>query len=434
MELYNKATESLSRLFADSLSGSVNWKQIPGQLARVSASPAGYTWGVNQLNDVYVCKEPCAGNWAFVQRPDSARVLDITTDTQFVYVLVFGKGILRKKVDNTGDWSQPIAAPDGATRLGATANDLFADTPSGTYRCKMPCNLPSWVAATSQMANLQGTMGGLSATLTGSSAGGGTATLKGKGETVLKAFFSPTDTKMTSASSKKAYGVRGGTAVSYENGEWKPIKGLVDYTVTQVAGEYDDQVIYAITESAEVLRCAAPCRSPDDVSKVGADGKSPDPAQEKSISMSAFTKNLWMLSSEGSGLGGKGVLLKEDAPKTDLAKAAASLDAQRDTIVQDLENRQKSLEYAATVGKQLEDTTTYAKGIKFRTPPEKDPAILRRNIQIDAQPASLLLLQIALATVFAVLLAELVLPEMVAHGVAFLIACIGIAAAVSFSG
>jgi hypothetical protein len=77
------------------------------------------------------------------------------------------------------------------------------------------------------------------------------------------------------------------------------------------------------------------------------------------------------------------------------------------------------------VSDAIRGTAQALKPLRAKTAPADDLALERRKISIDAR-ASLVLIQVALFLVFLSLLSYMVLPRDWAHGISFLLLCVGI--------
>lgn len=61
---FDTNTQSINTVVSTQISSAQSWANIPGSLVKSSASAAGYVWGFNTQNMVYVCQVPCSGsNW-----------------------------------------------------------------------------------------------------------------------------------------------------------------------------------------------------------------------------------------------------------------------------------------------------------------------------------------------------------------------------------
>jgi hypothetical protein len=77
------------------------------------------------------------------------------------------------------------------------------------------------------------------------------------------------------------------------------------------------------------------------------------------------------------------------------------------------------------ISKEIRNTNQSLKPLRAKTAPADDLAMERRKISMDARQ-SLVLIQLALFLVFLSLLSYVVLPIDWAHGVSFLLLCVGI--------
>jgi hypothetical protein len=435
MELYTKLTSTINDVFTTQLGGSVAWQEVPGQLSKVSSSPGGYTWGLNAQNYIFVCKEPCTGAWSQSAQPGTGKVLDITTDSSRVFALVEQGGkrvVYSADVASKGSWGSPVDAPADSNTLVATTKDIFMDTDRGVFKCKSPCTLPGWTAIMSEHATLTGNLGTFQ--MTGDKAGNLQGNPK---ETLLSAIFRPESgvVKTTSASARFAYGVSADNkAHLYQNGQWHLIAGLAQYMISSVSGEIDDTAIYATTTNGVVLRCGAPCASSGDVTKIGTPGMTPNSDELKQISVNPQSKQVWMLSSTLiSGSGGSGIYNRKDEVPVDVNSTILPLDQSRKNVLIDIDSGYGRAEAAVTVGDALEKTHKKIHEARPRMLPEEDPRILRRKIDFMDAKKPILLLQIACATVFIILLIILMLPHPFSTMLSFVAGCFGAMLVVSFS-
>ena len=63
---FDTNTSGINTTLTTQLSSVQKWANIPGYLVKASSSAAGYLWGFNSANLVYVCQQPCTGNWTEV--------------------------------------------------------------------------------------------------------------------------------------------------------------------------------------------------------------------------------------------------------------------------------------------------------------------------------------------------------------------------------
>lgn len=87
---FNTASKGLAGYVQNQLSTALGWRNLPGQLNKISASSSGHVWGFNVNGGIYRCKEPCDGrNWQGYDKPGGVdgMPLDINTDESNVYLL-----------------------------------------------------------------------------------------------------------------------------------------------------------------------------------------------------------------------------------------------------------------------------------------------------------------------------------------------------------
>lgn len=445
MDLYKQLTSTIDDIFKTQLSGSVDWRAVPGQMVKVSSSGAGYTWGLNAVNQIYYCVEPCSGAWKQKPISDSLKILDITTDIQNAYVLIFdGKKhvVYSTSADGSGQWSTPVQAPEDSTTIVATTNDVYVDSQRGAFKCKSPCSLPAWTPIVTQSLKLQGdwTRFPMVGPMDGKTKGKiTTGDMKGKlgQKVIVSSDFNPNafQVRLTSASSRYAYGVdTDNKAQMYFNGDWRTIKGLEKYDVASVSGEIDSTAIYAIDTDARLLRCEAPCESVDDVKEIGTRGAAPNPDDIKQVSINPHSLQVWNLSqTSGAGTGGFGIFNRLDGVPTNIQNTLNPLDHDRDNAIVDINATYGRALKATEIGREIDKTTKEVKNARPRTLPQEDPRLLRRSLDFETARKPILLLQIACGTVFGILLILFLLPSPFSTIVAFLIACIGGAVIISFS-
>ena len=135
----------------------------------------------------------------------------------------------------------------------------------------------------------------------------------------------------------------------------------------------------------------------------------------------------------GSGAGGSGIYNRKDEVPVDVNSTILPLDQSRKNVLIDIESGYGRAEAAVTVGDALEKTRKKVQEARPRLLPEEDPRILRRKIDFMDAKKSVLLLQIACATVFIVLLIILILPHPWSTMLSFVVGCFGAMLVVSFS-
>jgi hypothetical protein len=63
---FDTNTSGINTTLTTQLSSVQQWANIPGSLVKASSSAAGYLWGFNSAQQVYVCQQPCTGSWTQV--------------------------------------------------------------------------------------------------------------------------------------------------------------------------------------------------------------------------------------------------------------------------------------------------------------------------------------------------------------------------------
>ena len=136
------------------------WTNVPGGLAKIAASPAGYIWGYSSEFNVYSCKEPCTGNWTMHEKipGDVTRITDIKCDNENVYVMIRGQDywaegeeyskhrIGIRPADGSGTWRfvrTPLGGSGRQSQLAVTDSFIF----TGNSGCAKPCTTETWVDA-----------------------------------------------------------------------------------------------------------------------------------------------------------------------------------------------------------------------------------------------------------------------------------------------
>jgi len=212
------------------------------------------------------------------------------------------------------------------------------------------------------------------------------------------------------------------------------IPGFSQYAVSSVAGEIDDTAIYATTTTGIVLRCGTPCEKANDVTRIGTPGMAPSSSELKQISVNPQSKQVWMLSSTLlSGAGGSGIYNRKDEVPVDVNTTILPLDQGRNNVLIDVESNYKRADAIVKAGDALSLTQQKVRDARPRLSPEEDPRIIRRKIDYMDARKPILLLQIACATVFIVLLIILVLPHPWSTMLSFIAASFGVMLVVSFS-
>ena len=79
---FDTNTSGINTTLTTQLSSVQQWANIPGSLVKASSSQAGYLWGFNSVNKVWVCQQPCTGSWTQV---DLSKLSPAQTQTTGCY-------------------------------------------------------------------------------------------------------------------------------------------------------------------------------------------------------------------------------------------------------------------------------------------------------------------------------------------------------------
>lgn len=116
---FDTNTSGINTTLTTQLSSVQQWANIPGSLVKASSSAAGYLWGFNSANEVYVCQQPCTGQWSIV---------DVTK-------------LLPTQVQKTGCYGTPVTT---------SPTNFFYNTPFKQFLAQIGpnANNPNYVAKT----------------------------------------------------------------------------------------------------------------------------------------------------------------------------------------------------------------------------------------------------------------------------------------------
>jgi hypothetical protein len=89
---YDSATDAIDDVLTSQVGPKPSWSNVVGELVKASASSAGYVWGYNNVNQLFMCTVPCSGNWSLVSIPGT--ILDVTTDNMNWLVVVISGFIM----------------------------------------------------------------------------------------------------------------------------------------------------------------------------------------------------------------------------------------------------------------------------------------------------------------------------------------------------
>lgn len=324
---YDTATDGINSIITSQLSSSLQWNSIPGTLIKSSSSAAGFVWGYNSTNLVYVCQLPCTGNWVQIDTSqwNVSTVLDITTDSTNVYILISttdGKTVLySNSASNTGTWNM-IPVPFPATNIFSTHTYIWAqDASNNKQKCPKPCTMSNWIAVADKF-------------------------------------------KITSSSDSSLYGVdAGGNAMKTDENiqsSWTSISGLSGLKLMSVIGQSDKTALYGVDTASKAYRCEGDCSSPQEVDPMDTGGYAP-------LNMTADPagKSIWMTSSTSGDVGN--IFNRVDTSDyTTIMNNINPLDQNRDKVVSNIEDTYKQQTNVMTVNKQVTDVVNFfTKFFKF---------------------------------------------------------------------
>ena len=181
---------------------------ILGALIHTSAN-VNYVWGVNEENEIYMCRRPCNGEW---NRMDGAlKQLDV--DDHEVWGVNRGDEILKRPVDGSDHWQvvkgslKHVSASGYGYVWGVNRTD-------GIYKCKKPCS-GDWVSV-------------------------------------------PGDLKQIDGGQRNVYGVNSANNISTSpvdgSGVWRSVSGSLNH----ISASGRDEV-FGVNNRDEIFRCKKPC-------------------------------------------------------------------------------------------------------------------------------------------------------------------------------
>jgi hypothetical protein len=349
---YDQLTKTIDDTISTQVSSSLTWVDIPGSLVKAVSSPAGYAWGYNTNNQVFVCQLPCTGNWQEVNLSSfGATVIDdIAVDSANVYVLTTGKAgnkiLLVALASNRGQWNI-LNIPFAATKIFSTGMYLWAqDASNNKQKCAKPCTTGNWMVSPEK--NVQ----------------------------------------ITSASYTELYGKDGaGNAFKTDQNMttgWAPIQGFASKKWQSIIGQGGQTDIYGIDTKSHVYSCGESCAFEDDVKPVDTKGYAP-----LNLSSDPESKSLWMTATT---YGDKGnVFTRVDKPDySSILNMIDPLDQKRDQIVEDVQRDYANQTKTMTTNKQVDTVANFFSknfGINQQTKEQttRDSSLLNEQIQTSQQ-------------------------------------------------
>jgi hypothetical protein len=314
---FDKTTDDINNTLTTQLSSVQTWTSVSGNLIKVSSSAAGFVWGFNSSNQIYVCQLPCSGNWALVDMTTQniSAVLDIVTDDGNVYILATntsGKTVLLiNSASNTGVWNT-IPVPFSPTNIFSTHSYIWAqDKSNAKQRCPKPCTMSNWSVNPD-----------VSVTITS----GSSSSLYGK---------NPSGVAMKSDETLQS--------------GWSPVAGMANLKVNSLIGDIDQSALYAVDNQYKLNRCDGPCKDVSNVAPLETGGYTP-----LNVTANSDSKQLWLTSTTNGEVGN--IFSRLDKPDySSIINIISPLDKQRDSVVQDVETEYSKQTDVMGINKQLAD-------------------------------------------------------------------------------
>lgn len=315
---FEDTTKTIDDTLTTQVSSSFTWRNVPGSLVKTSVSSGGYVWGFSDTSVVYVCQLPCSGNWTAIDIPGLQSVVDITTDDSNVYILGnTTTGILALmtgSISGQGGWTN-IHVPFGANQIYSTHTYIWAQDSSYTKKkCAKPCMSGNWIDSPD------------------------------------------TAVKITSSSDTALYGVNGqGQAVRTDEllqSEWKPIQPFSKLKMTSIFGSIDQDALYGIDETSQLLKCDSACTDPEPVDTQG----------YKPQNVSIEPHSIWMTTTTTGNVGN--IFTRNVTSSfTDIMNSIHPLDQKREEIVEDITKQYDTQTDIMTMEKQVGTIVSFFKRI-----------------------------------------------------------------------
>jgi hypothetical protein len=400
---FDTNTRGINTTLTTQLSSVQQWANIPGSLVKASSSAAGYLWGFNSVNLVYVCQQPCTGQWQMVDTKKLAPPQPSSLGYMSGPWISGNIPITTTDVDDKGStvyisFESPytkMIRSDGVSKyyVGPISNyssakwTTYSSTPSGVYKLTLNPTQNSPAVTILDIATDETNVYLLF--VTGSSTSIASKTANNQTEwSVLQAStpqFTPTNlfsthtylwlqtttnqkakipkpinmtnsmpvsdtsVKITSSSSTALYGIDASgkamkTDETLQTG-WAPVSGLSGTPVKSVIGDLDQTGLFTLTD-AGVSECVGDCAT-NKILPVNTQGYLPlyltgDPS----------TKQLWMTSSTAGGVGN--IFNRVASPDySTILNAVTPLDKNRDTVVTDVKKDYTKQTEVMTVNQHL---------------------------------------------------------------------------------
>jgi len=405
---FDKNTSGINTTITTQLSSVQQWANIPGALVKASSSAAGYLWGFNSVNKVWVCQQPCTGSWSQVDltklappQPSSVGYMSgpwiagnipitkVDKDDQGNPVYISYESPYTKMVNSAGlakyytgplanyssvNWPSYSATPPGAYKLTLNptqssppvttldiATDetnvylLFTSGADTAVATKTANNQTDWsVVKVSTPTFVPTNLFSTHTYLWLQGASNQKVKLPKPVNMSNSMPVADITVKITSASSSALYGIDAtGNAMKSDEtlqSGWAPVAGLAGVQVGSLVGDLDQTGLFVVNGSG-VTECEGDC-SAKHISPVNTQGYLPlymtgDPS----------TQQLWMTSSTSGSVGN--IFNRVANPDfSSILNSITPLDKNRDTVVTDVTKDYNKQTQVMTVNKQISDFQT----------------------------------------------------------------------------
>jgi hypothetical protein len=307
------------------------WQNVPGGLAMIQASTAGYVWGINGAGYVYVCQQPCTGGWKQVAVLTGVKSLQVD-DTNAYILATNSQGaqvVYVSPIDGSGSMTPiPIPSDYASTNMasmGVTNTFLWVSgvdsttSTAASLRCTKPCTTGAWVPDTDITTPL--------------------TSMSSSGSKLYGITFDPSLGKSIAFSAEE-------TGDNLEQ-----IAGLAGVSAASINGQSDQTSILTTGTDGTLYGCAAPCSDPSNLYKIDTQGYPPVTTPNAT---SVGANQIWMVSAN-NGTNGN-VFQRLDVPNPSaILSQIGKMDAQRDDIVKSLRNEAKTQSKHIAVQRELTD-------------------------------------------------------------------------------
>ena len=109
-----------------------------------------YIWGVNNNGHIFICNNPCNGNW----RQIDGLLNQIDASDMEVWGATGGGNIYKRPVDGSGDW---VHVSGQLKHVSASGNGWIwgVGTADRIFKCKKPCN-GAWIRVDGGLKQIDG--------------------------------------------------------------------------------------------------------------------------------------------------------------------------------------------------------------------------------------------------------------------------------------